>query len=127
MINRELAERLRDSGIPWDPRPGDRFAIPDRGLDDSVFVISDMTIETQDVPGGRVIKFNGTTEWALDWISADDVLWLPREDQLRGLLGERFARLEALPEGFAVETADGERHVDLSPERAYARAVLAIP
>ena len=39
------------------------------------------------VKTGDVIGFNGTTEWALDSIELDHVLWLPREDQLRELMG----------------------------------------
>lgn len=126
MITRALAERLRQIGPLWTPASGDRFVIPDRDLDDSVFVISDMTIEAEDVPGGQVIKFNGTTEWALDSIAADNVLWLPREDQLRGMLGTSFDRLEALPDGFVVVLTDGRRYVDIDAERAYARAAVAV-
>ncbi len=126
MITRELAEELRRVGPAWAPASGDRFVIPDHDLDDAVFVISDMTIETQTVPGGHIIKFNGTTEWALDSIAAELALWLPREDQIRSMLGPRFARLEAVGEGFAVVLDDGSRHVDLEPERAYARAVIAV-
>ncbi|QLQ14972.1 MAG: pilus assembly protein CpaE [Micropruina sp.] len=126
MISRDLAERLRAAGVDWHPQPGDRFMIPAADLADDVFVISDMTIETQRVPGGFIIKFNGTTEWALDSIDAAKVIWLPREDQLRALVGPRFVRLEAIDGGFAVVLDDGRRLVDLDPERAYARAALAV-
>jgi hypothetical protein len=124
MITNELASRLRAAGIVWTPANGDRFVIPDRDMDDQVFVLSDMVIESHDVPGGRVIRFNGTTEWALDSLPADLVLWLPREDQLRKLLAESFVRLEALGDGLVVVLADGSRHADTDAERAYARAVL---
>lgn len=126
MITRELAEQLRRLGAAWTPASGDRFIIPDRDLDDQVFVISEMTIEAADVPGGRVIKFNGTTEWALDSIAAEAVLWLPREDQLRNLLGDHFASLEATGDGFVVVLDDGSRHADIDAERTYARAVAAV-
>ena len=123
----ELARRLADRlGLVWEPRPGDRFMVPDRDIDE-VFVVSDMTIEVQELPTGRLIKFNGTTEWALDSIAAAEVVWLPWEHQLRELLGPRFARLERLPgeqPGWAVVLADGSRHVDVAPESAYARALL---
>ena len=56
-------------------------------MDDEVFVVSDMTVEVHDFPTGKVIGFNGTTEWALDSLAQGDVVWLPREDQLRELLG----------------------------------------
>lgn len=94
-------------------------------MDDTVFVISEMTIESEEATGGHIIKFNGTTEWALDSISQDDVLWLPREDQVRSILGRTFHRLEALEGGYAVVLADGSRHVDIDAERAYARAAIA--
>ena len=87
-----------------------------------------MTVEVHEFPTGSVIGFNGTTEWALDSLDQGDVVWLPREDQLRELLGDRFARLEALPGGFAVVIEkDGveHRHVDIDAERAYARALLS--
>ena len=125
MITRELAEQVAQVAPRWRPVSGDRFIIPDRDLDETVFVISEMTIESEDVPGGSVIKFNGTTEWALDSIAQDNVLWLPREDQLRGMLGPAFDRLVALPDGYVVVLRDGSRHVDIDAERAYARAVIA--
>jgi hypothetical protein len=30
------------------------------------FVLSDMTVDLHEFPGGSVVGFNGTTEWALD-------------------------------------------------------------
>ena len=128
MITIELALRLRAAGVVWTPAAGDRFAVPDRDMDDEIFVVSDMTVQVYDFPTGKVIGFNGTTEWALDSLAQREVVWLPRENQLRELIGEQFRRLEAVPGGFAVVTADrdGERrHVDIDAERAYARAVLA--
>ena len=125
MIDADLAGRLRAAGLPWQPSSGDRFTIPGGDLADEVFVIAEMVIQVQDVPGGAsVFKFNGTTEWALDSIDARRVLWLPREEQLRAALGEGFAALEAVPGGFAVTLSDGSRHLDIDAERAYARAVL---
>ncbi len=52
-----------------------------------------MTVERHDYPSGTVLGFNGTTEWALDSVEASESLWLPREDQLRELLGPAFVRL----------------------------------
>lgn len=130
VITVELATALRDAGLEWDPSPGDRFFIPVRGLEDQVFVISNMTIETQALETGKIVRFNGTTEWALDSIAQEEVIWLPHEDQLRRLLGQRFVRLEALPGGFMVVVEDGDgvpdRHIDIEAERAYARALLAV-
>lgn len=97
MITLDLAQRLRAAGVEWEPVVGDRFMVPDRGMDSDVFLISDMVVEAHDVPTGRILRFNGTTEWALDSVEEREVVWLPREDQLRHLLGDRFVRLEATP------------------------------
>jgi len=82
-----------------------------------------------DLPTGPEMRFNGTVEWALDSIGQHEVVWLPREDQLRDALGDRFERLERLegaPGGYAVVLVDGARYVDIDAERAYARALLAV-
>jgi hypothetical protein len=130
VITVELATRLRDAGLVWTPASGDRFAIPDRDLDGQVFVVSEMTIDTQELPTGAVMKFNGTTEWALDSIAQDEVIWLPHEAQLRDLIGPAFRRLEPAGSGFAVEAVarDGSpiRELDVDAERAYARVLLAL-
>ena len=63
------------------------IAISDRDLDDRVFVISHMVVELLQTPAGPLLAFNGTTEWALDSIEVDEVVWLPLEHQLRELLG----------------------------------------
>jgi hypothetical protein len=89
-----IARRLRDAGLSWTPERGDQFVVADRGMDDEVFVLSDMTIEVHRYPGGPVIGFNGTTEWALDSLDQRDALWVPAEHQLRELLGAAFVRLE---------------------------------
>jgi hypothetical protein len=131
MLALDLARALRDAGLSWRPTKGDRFVIPDRDMDDQVFVLSDMVIERFQPPSGdELLAFNGTTEWALDSLESGEVLWLPREDQLREELGEVFLGLERLPgtpAGYAVTVADGtetRRYVDVAAEPAYARALL---
>ena len=132
VITVELATRLRNAGMRWSPTSGDRFVVPDRDLDDQVFVVSEMTVEPQQLESGAVVRFNGTTEWALDSIEQAEVIWLPHEGQLRALLGRDFQRLEVVSDGFAVElrtgtsSLQGYRHVDIDAERAYARALLAV-
>ena len=133
MLSLELALALRAAGVTWIPTPGDAFVVPDRDLDDEVFVVSDMVVEAVDVPdGGRLLAFNGTTEWALDSLEAAEAIWLPREDQLRSLLGDAFVSLERLdtePDGYAVTVrvaGDTARHVDVDAESALARALLAV-
>ncbi|MFN8076915.1 MAG: pilus assembly protein CpaE [Kineosporiaceae bacterium] len=105
MISLPMAERLRAAGLRWQPRPGDRFVLPGRGMDEESFVLSDMTIEVHQFPTGPVIGFNGVAEWALDSVGAEEALWLPAEHQLRGMLGGLFAALRHVPEGFLVELA----------------------
>ena len=131
MLRLELARRLRDGGLAWTPERGDRFIVPDRDMDDEVMVVSDFTVEVHEAPSGRILGFNGTTEWALDSVTVGQVLWLPREDQLRELLGGRFRRLESTDDGWTVVLAGdigGERaFTDPDVESAYALAVLGGP
>ena len=110
VITTELALELARRGLPWKPASGDRFHVPDRDLDDEVFVVSGMSIEVSDLPSGAEMRFNGTVEWALDSIAQNEVIWLPREDQMRAALGSRFVRLERLDgetAGYAVVLAGG--------------------
>ncbi|MFC5175966.1 pilus assembly protein CpaE [Nocardioides taihuensis] len=137
MLSLDLALALRDRGLVWQPVAGDRFVVPDRDLDDQVFLVSPMVVELREVPDGPpVMAFNGTTEWALDSLQVTEAVWLPREDQLRALLGEAFVSLERLPGeavGYAVTLALADvdagvpqRHVDVDAESALARALLAV-
>lgn len=101
--------------------------VPDRDMDSDVFVLSDMTIEVHDLPHGRVIGFNGTTEWALDSIEKDNVVWLPRESQLREFLGGTFRGLDRTDDGWRVRIVLGGvthmiGHADV--EQAYGLALL---
>ena len=127
MIGIEVAQALKEAGLTWKPGSGDRFIIPDRDLDDQVFVLSNMTIEVYNVPEGRVIGFNGTTEWALDDVEIEEALWLPREDQLRELLGGTFRALRRSAAGYDVEMTllDEDRtFTAANPDEAYAAALL---
>ena len=127
MIGGQVARELREAGLVWKPGPGDRFTIPDRDLDDDVFVLSHMTIEVHTLPEGQVIGFNGTTEWAMDDVELEEALWLPREDQLRELLGGTLQALRRAEPGWAVDvTLLGEDRTFTAPtpEEAYAAALL---
>lgn len=99
MISEHLAVALRDAGLRWNPEAGDRFVIPGRDLDGELFTLSEMTIEAREYPTGTILGFNGTTEWALDSVAQEDTLWMPREDQLRGLLGAAFLALSVVRDG----------------------------
>ncbi|AEI12906.1 MULTISPECIES: hypothetical protein [Cellulomonas] len=130
MISRELALRLRRTGLHWHPASGDRFGVLVDGVDD-VFTVSDMTIEAHHYPTGTVLGFNGTTEWALDSVALQDAVWLPREDQLRDLLGGTFRSLARSTDGryqVLVELAGRPEQVFTADraEDAYALALLAL-
>ena len=126
-----LAQRLREAGLRWTPARGDRFVIPGVDLDGEVFVLSNMVVDLHEAPSGRIIGFNGTTEWALDSVEQREALWLPGEEQLRDLLGDRFHRLERTGTGYRVvmDAVSGDHSRqwtvdDGSPSNAYARALL---
>lgn len=102
MLSVEIARALRDAGLRWEPTRGDHFILADKGMDDHVFVLSDMTIEVHEFVSGPVIGFNGTTEWALDSLDAKEALWVPTEAQLRDLIGAGFQQLERYDDYFAV-------------------------
>jgi len=149
MITVELAGRLLAAGLVWDPVAGDRFVVPGRGMDDEVFVVSQMTVDVHEFPQGRVIGFNGTTEWAMDSLELTEVLWMPAEGRLRAELGWRFGGLRrdgqdwvvtVLPAGrraadvpagstdatAATNGAVSTEHRHTDPECAYALAVLEV-
>lgn len=130
MISTELARELRENGLVWHPASGDVFAIDSPELDGETFTVSDMTIEAHEFDTGTILGFNGTTEWALDSVAVESALWLPREDQLRALLGGTFVALTRTDAGsYVVETARDSRAARFGgpdAESAYASAVLAL-
>jgi hypothetical protein len=83
MINLATAQKLKTAGLVWDPRPLDWFGIPERGMDEKIFVISDMLANIEMLQGFQVVAFQGASEWALDAIVTSEVVWVPREEQLR--------------------------------------------
>ena len=129
MISSDLAFALNASGLAWAPASGDRFLIHRGEFESEVFTLSDMTIEAHQHPTGTILGFNGTTEWALDSVALEDSLWLPREEQLRELLGDRFRSLHRAGDGFTVEIELAGEATTFSandPADAYARALLAL-
>jgi hypothetical protein len=125
VLTAATARRLRAAGLTWSPASGDRFVIADRGMDDDVFVVSEMVVEQFQGAAGPLLRFHGTTEWALDYVLVSQVLWLPREDQLRARLGARFVALAHVDGEWVVTTADGRAHRAGDAEEAYAAAWLA--
>lgn len=131
MIGVHLARDLAAAGVLWQPEPGDRFTIDERQLAGDIFWISDLTIEVHHYNDQTILGFNGTTEWALDSVPLELALWLPREDQLRELIGDRFVGLrfadgswrvqvKRMPDGHLLEAADPDA------ECAYAKALLLL-
>jgi hypothetical protein len=129
VIDDDLARQLRQAGLRWQPASGDTFAIDRPDMGGERFTVSEMTIEPHHFDTGTILGFNGTTEWALDSLAVEDALWIPREDQLRELLGGAFRHLARTPDGFRVTIVLGgeERmyeHADAAT--AYAHALLSL-
>jgi hypothetical protein len=129
VISRDLAAELA-SVLTWTPANGDQFFIPRPEISDSVFTLSDMVVELVTAHDETRFHFNGTVEWALDSVESDAVVWLPREDQLRGLLGSWFLSLDASAGGFVVTVSGPGRAHHTEPEAdaadAYGRALLYV-
>ncbi len=131
MISNEHARRLRARGLEWRPASGDAFRIEGDEFEGDVFTVSEMTIEPHHYPSGTILGFNGTTEWALDSVALADALWLPREDQLRALLGATFRSLARSPDDRFQVVVELPGRPEQSfwgdtAEDAYADAVLAL-
>lgn len=129
MITTENARSLRKAGLIWRPAFGDSFGIERPDFEHDVFTVSSMAIEPHEFDTGTILGFNGTTEWALDSLALENALWLPREDQLREVLGETFSALERTSGRYrvTVDLGEGPTHFDATEAAdAYAEAVLAL-
>ncbi len=90
MISLDLARQLKEAGLIWQAGNYDFFAIPDRDMDDRIFVITDVMAQLGLLKGWPAVTFYGTAEWALDYILTTEVIWLPSEEQLRAALLENL-------------------------------------
>ncbi|WP_394216885.1 hypothetical protein [Brachybacterium vulturis] len=100
MIDIDVARKLRDAGLAWEPADGDRFVIDVPEMRGEAFMLSSMVVErVRGRTGLPLLRFNGTTEWALDSVEQHEVVWIPREDQLREELGEHFLGLRRAEDG----------------------------
>ena len=134
MISLETAIRLKDAGVNWDPTLHDFFAIPDRDMDDVLFVISDIQATINSLLGYQVVSFQGASEWALDSILTEEAVWMPREEQLRDILEVELLAMGQI--GFLISAgADGYRIVirldeqrieffDRDASEAYAKGIF---
>ncbi|MDN5760793.1 MAG: pilus assembly protein CpaE [Microlunatus sp.] len=129
MISRELARELAPH-LTWRPQNGDQFFIPRPEISEQVFTVSDMVVEVISRGGDTRFHFNGTVEWALDSVEVAEVVWLPREEQLRSRLGSHFLSMDADPGGFVVALSGPGRAHHTAPAAdasdAYAHALLYV-
>jgi hypothetical protein len=87
MISFLLSRQLKAAGLLWNPAMHDFFAVPDRGMDSRLFVISDMLTNIEFRFGAKMVAFQGASEWALDYLVSSEAVWMPTEEQLREKLG----------------------------------------
>lgn len=92
MITLNTAQELKAAGLKWSPALHDFFAVPDRGMDHRVFVISDMLTNIENLFGSPVVAFQGASEWALDYLVTSEAVWVPTESQLRQIIEENLLK-----------------------------------
>lgn len=136
MLSPSIARKLKEAGLQWSPSRNDFFAVPDRDMDDEVFVITPMSITVTFWRGREVITFQGSFEWALDYIVLTEVVWLPTEAQLREELERRLLReespsvqLRSTRDGYvcAIAFQGGQRSFEaFGASEAYAAALLYV-
>jgi hypothetical protein len=135
MISLSLALRLKQAGLAWTPKPNDFFAIPERGMDVNVFVLSDLQANIERMFGSEVVAFQGASEWALDYLISSEAVWMPREEQLRTALlellpeGQSRLRLDCTASDCHLEVSSGEVTISAQAhqvEDAYAEALLQV-
>ena len=136
MISLESARKLKRAGLTWNPILYDFFGIPDRDLDEHVFVISDVQATIETIFRQQVVSFQGASEWALDSLIKSEAVWLPREDQLRDIL-EILLLKTSHPgikvtigiDGYRINIVFQDQKIEFSDKdasEAYAKAVLFI-
>jgi hypothetical protein len=135
MISPQLALKLREAGLIWQPAKHDLFMIPNTGLAEQVFTLNDQTILVMKLHGEYAITFHGSTEWALDHVMLQDVIWLPSEAQLREAIQLRLGgeqpslALRWNSSGYSCSIVDfeAEQHFDgESAADAYGTALLQL-
>ena len=133
MISFPMAQRLKQAGLKWTPRLHDFFAIPERGMDTKVFVISDLQANIEKLFGAEVVAFQGASEWALDYLITSEAVWMPREEQLREALlassSETRLNLDCTPDGCHLDVRSGLMEMSFDAQQvgdAYGLALLHI-
>ncbi len=136
MLSLSTAKQLKEAGLTWTPALHDFFAIPERGFNDKVFVISDVFVNVEPLRGHLSATFQGSVEWALDHIVIEELVWLPTEEQLRDELESRRTteprpelKMISSPDGYMCEFWVRDQHLCFeapSASEAYAAALLQI-
>ncbi len=132
MVSVDIAQQLSAAGMRWTPGEHDTFMVPGTGMEQKVFVISELAALVQPLAGVQHITFHGSSEWALDHVMVRDAVWLPSETQLRQELEGRLPSptyvLERGPAGYRCVVPGLDRDDDfyLSAEDAYAAALLRL-
>jgi hypothetical protein len=133
MISLPMALRLKQAGLQWNPKLHDFFAIPERGMDARVFVISDLQANIEKLFGSEVVAFQGASEWALDYLITSEAVWMPREDQMREALITRLPEprlsIDFSSQGCHLEIQSGQVKIAFnapSVEDAYVLALLQL-
>ena len=128
MISRELATRLAPY-VSWKPANGDMFFIPRPEIAESVFIISDMVVELVESGGSRASISTERLNGRSTRLSPTEC-GLPKENQLRELLGEYFLSLDSSAGGFVVTVSGPGKayhtEAELDAADAYARAALYV-
>ncbi len=134
MISLTLAQKLKQAGLVWRTNVHDFFAIPDRDMDNQVFVLSDMMVTMGLLRGWPAVVFHGTSEWAMDYLLTHEAVWLPTESQLRQQLEEelavrngRFQQLTRVAEGYSCDLTLTDNTLNFSAHSAsdaYGEALL---
>ncbi len=134
MISLSLAQQLKKAGLKWEPATHDFFAVPERGMDNRVFVISDIQSSIENLFGSPVVAFQGASEWALDYLVTSEAVWLPTESQLRQVIEELLLQggshnliLAWALTGYRCIYSFDDRELvfqGVNAEEAYARALL---
>ena len=134
MISLDLAKQLRKAGLVWQPSERDVFVIPDRQMDTLFFVVTQLPALIQLYNGQMVVTFHGNTEWALDYVTITDVIWLPTETQLREILARLIGvhaplRLDRASDGYRCQIGIADQMLEFTApdgETAYALALLHV-
>ncbi len=134
MISLALAQKLKEAGLVWRTSIHDFFAIPDRDLDERVFVLSDMMVTMELLRGWPAVVFHGTAEWAADYLLTHEAVWLPTESQLREQLeaelavrNGRFHQLVCAEDGYKCELSLANQPLHFiakTASEAYGQALL---